>query len=153
MKGERRFEPRRGYLHRMSEQTGPLRVTCALIEDGGRVLCARRSASMAHPLKWEFPGGKVEPGEDEAACLVREILEELAVRVEVLERLPDSPHTYPGGRPLVLIPFLCRIAAGVPEPLQHDELRWAAPEELPSLDWAEADVPIWREYLARKVRP
>jgi 8-oxo-dGTP diphosphatase len=104
---------------------------------------------MAHPLLWEFPGGKVEPGEHEADCLRREILEELDLRVEVLERLTEQPYTYPGGRPLVLIPFRCRIEGGTPRALQHDEIRWVRPEELSGLDWAAADVPVWQDYLAR----
>lgn len=124
-----------------------IRVTCAIIESDQGVLCARRSAAMSHPGKWEFPGGKVEDGEAEEACLIREIQEELSVQVEILERRPSSAHTYETGFSLVLIPFRCRLLAGDMKAVQHAEIRWVQPLDLPALDWAAADIPIVNAYL------
>jgi 8-oxo-dGTP diphosphatase len=116
-------------------------VTCAVIVRDGLVLAARRSAAMDLPGRWEFPGGKVEPGEDPAACLVREIEEELGVTVAITGTLPPTIHAYPGAR-IRLIPFLARLVRGEPRPLEHDRIRWLPPEDLPRLDWAPADLPV-----------
>lgn len=124
-----------------------LEVTCAIIEHDGKVLCARRSAEMTHPGKWEFPGGKVEAGEGPETCLVREIREELGVLIGALSPLSPVDHRYPGGRPLRLIPFRCRILEGSPVALQHEEIAWMDRSELARLDWVEADIRIVEEYL------
>ena len=124
-----------------------IQVTCAIIESEERVLCAQRSAAMAHPGKWEFPGGKVEDGESEEECLIREIREELAVEILILERLPSVAHTYENGFSLRLIPFRCQIQSGEMRAIQHAELRWVPVGELRFLDWAGADIPILKAYL------
>lgn len=113
----------------------------AAIVAGGRCLAARRSASMPLPLLWEFPGGKVEPGESPQEALRREIREELGVEVEVLEQLGTSraPH---GEREIELAVYLCRLVQGEPRPHEHDAVRWLAPDELDALAWAPADVPL-----------
>lgn len=124
-----------------------LRVTCAIVEEAGKVLVAQRSAGMMPPLKWEFPGGKVEPGESEEDCLKRECREELNLEVEVLERLTPSLYVQPTGRRLTLIPFRCRRVAGEVVLSEHADARWLPPQHLRGLDWAPADVPIVEEYL------
>jgi 8-oxo-dGTP diphosphatase len=96
--------------------------------------------------KWEFPGGKVEPGESPEAALIRELREELDIDVEILR--PLTPVIWDYGRgPIRLIPFICRIMNGEPEALDHAEVRWVAPGSLHELDWAEADGPILEEWL------
>lgn len=122
-------------------------VACAIIEHDGRVLAAQRSATMRLPLKWEFPGGKLHPGESAADCLVREVEEELGVTVQVLRALPAHEHRY-AGFAVRLHPFVCRYDGGKLLLHEHQAVRWLAPEELPALDWAEADIPIIRGYLA-----
>lgn len=92
------------------------------------------------PGLWEFPGGKVEPGEDPRATLRREIDEELGCRVEVGEMVADATHPYPG-LTVRLITYACRVVAGVPVPREHAELRWVRPERLAGLEWAPADLP------------
>jgi 8-oxo-dGTP diphosphatase len=111
-------------------------VVGAVLRDGaGRVLAARR----ATPPGWEFPGGKVEPGESEPAALARELREELGVVAEVGERVgPDVPM--PGG--YVLRVWTARVTAGEPTRLEHAELRWLAPDELGAVDWLPADLPV-----------
>ena len=123
-------------------------VVCALIERGGLVLAAQRPAGKSQALLWEFPGGKIEPGEAPEAALVREIREELHVEVSVGERLPDSFHDY-GKVAITLVPFRARLRDGAePHAAEHAALRWCRPEDLRALDWAPADVPIVEHYLA-----
>jgi 8-oxo-dGTP diphosphatase len=110
-------------------------VGAALVRDG-RVLAARRTRPAAAAGRWELPGGGVEPGEDEATALARELREELALAdVEVGERVGPEVGL-PGER--VLRIRVCR-AAGEPTALEHDALRWLAPDELAGIDWLEAD--------------
>ena len=126
-----------------------LTVVCALIERGGRVLAAQRPLGKSQALLWEFPGGKIEPGEAPEEALRREIREELQVDVVVSERLPDSFHDY-GKFAITLVPFVASLSDGVePHAAEHAALRWCTPAELRSLDWAPADVPIVERYLAR----
>lgn len=113
----------------------------AAIVAGGRCLAARRSAAMALPGRWEFPGGKVEPGESPAAALAREIREELGVEIEVLAPL-GTGRGPGGGREIRLDVFVCRIVAGEPHPREHDAVCWLGEGEIASLDWAPADLPL-----------
>lgn len=124
-----------------------IRVTCAIIESESGVLCALRSTKMSHAGLWEFPGGKVEQGETNEACLIREIKEELDVTIEIISPLDWQPFTYPGGFSLALIPFRCRILEGYPKAMQHQEIRWVKRAELMNLDWAGADIPVLENYL------
>ena len=121
-------------------------VTCAIIENNGKILCAQRSEHMKHPLKWEFPGGKVEGDEDIETCLKREIKEELGVEIEVLERLPSNFHLY-SNLELELIPFRCSLQTFEIELLEHSQIIWLPVEKLKDIDWAEADVPIVDNYI------
>jgi 8-oxo-dGTP diphosphatase len=125
----------------------PLPVTCGIIERAGKVLCTRRSAAMSLPLKWEFPGGKIHEGESPEECLRRELREELGIEAEVGRSLSPATHAYPG-LSVTLYPFLCRIAPDASITLhEHDRAVWLDPEDLPSLDWAEADVAVVDAYL------
>jgi 8-oxo-dGTP diphosphatase len=123
-----------------------IHVTCAIIEREGLVLAARRSASASMPLKWEFPGGKIDPGETREQCLRRELSEELRIGVSVLRTLPASTHRYPAFT-ITLHPFVCSIASGEIVLHDHEAVRWLKPDELVSLDWSEADVPVLESYL------
>lgn len=123
-----------------------LHVTCAIIERDGLVLAAKRSATMSMPLKWEFPGGKIRPGETKEACLVREINEELGVIVSILTPLPSNTHHYPDIT-VSLYPFICRIESGDIILSEHSEVSWVDPGKLHCFDWAEADLPIVNDYV------
>lgn len=114
-------------------------VVGAAIVRAGRVLAARRSAPAAIAGGWEFPGGKVEVGESDAAALRRECLEELGVDVRIGALLGEAVIR-PG---LELRLHRCELVTGEPRPLQdHDELRWLTGGELEGLDWLPADRPL-----------
>jgi len=121
--------------------TDRLVVGAALVR-GGRLLAARRTTPAELAGRWELPGGKVEPGEQPDAALVREIAEELACGVSVRRWLAGRVTVRPG---LVLEVALVDLVAGDPEPTEHDELRWLAPDELDSVDWLESDRPFLDE--------
>jgi 8-oxo-dGTP diphosphatase len=127
----------------------PVVVVCALILRGERVLIAQRPEGKHLALKWEFPGGKVEPGEQPAAALVREIREELGCEIEVLDPLPASLHVYDRGQ-IRLLPFLCALAADSPEPFPHEHLTiaWVSRSEISGYDLAAADLPIVADWIA-----
>lgn len=121
-------------------------VACALIRHRGRLLIARRRADQHPPLQWEFPGGKVEPGESEAACLIREIREELGMDIRPLRRLTPVVHDY-GDKQIQLIPYECEWTGGEPEAREHAEIRWIRPEEVWDYDWCAADVPVVQQLF------
>ena len=121
---------------------GPLDVVAAVIVDGDRVLACRRRQGKADAGKWEFPGGKVESGEERDAALAREIREELGVRVRVGEVL-RSDVTDAAGRSIRLTCFSAALAEGRPtSSTDHDRLEWVRPSELAMLDWAAPDLPM-----------
>lgn len=113
-----------------------MRVVCACVVRGGRVFVVRRGPGMKHPGSWEFPGGKVEPGEGDAAALARELMEELAWPVRV-GGLAGEGTT---GR-IHLVGYLCE-ADGEPRLSEHDAAAWLAADELDALEWAPADGPV-----------
>lgn len=128
-----------------------VRVACALIEREGRLLVACRPAGKALAGKWEFPGGKIEPGESGPEALVREIQEELGLEIDVGAALPEVAHSYDGWS-IRLLPFCCRVRHGEPHPREHSEVRWCRVEEIAALDLADADRPIldyWRSAERR----
>lgn len=127
------------------EQRRHVHVACAVVERDGLVLSALRSASMNLPLKWEFPGGKIEPGEGREECLKREMVEEMGVEVEVGQALTPATHSYPTFD-VTLYPYLCRIASGEITLYEHSEVRWLPPAKMLELEWADADLPIILEY-------
>lgn len=129
----------------------PIKVTCAIIEKEGKVLAAQRSERMSHPLKWEFPGGKLHEGESPEECLVREIREELGIDVLPFASFPSSIHHY-DHISVELIPFVCKIISGDIVLHEHSDVCWLKPVELPGLDWVEADVPVLRSYLDAQER-
>lgn len=103
---------------------------------------------MAMPYKWELPGGKIDPGESAEQCLRREIFEELGIRIVIDGRLPAVTHDYPTFR-ITLHPFMACIETGEIVLHEHAAMIWLPPEKLPTLDWAEADLPVIRTYLAQ----
>ena len=130
-------------------------VMGAAIVDGGRVLAARRTAPPEAAGGWEFPGGKVEDGEDPAAAVVREVDEELGCAIEVVGILEQETTIRDG---CTLRVALAELVDGEPVPVegQHDAVRWLGPDELDAVAWLPADVPFLdrvRELLEKEVTP
>ncbi|HCE67875.1 MAG TPA: 8-oxo-dGTP diphosphatase MutT [Geobacter sp.] len=124
-----------------------LHVACAIIIHNGKILAAQRSESMTLPLKWEFPGGKIETGEDAADCLQRELLEELGITVTIDRPLPTATHSYDDFT-VTLYPFVCRLSGGDITLHEHKAIAWTEPGRMTELDWAEADLPVIDAFLA-----
>lgn len=127
---------------------GRIRVVAAALVDDlrtpGRLLSARRTEPPALAGGWELPGGKVEPGEDAAAALHREIREELGVQIVLGERLPGPlGGWWPLGGTHAALVWPARVRHGLPEPLaDHDALRWLEPAHLWSVDWLASNRPV-----------
>jgi len=118
-----------------------LHVVGAAIVHAERCLVAQRSHTMALPLKWEFPGGKLEPNETPQAALVREIREELGVTICVGPLLGIGKAQ--AGRKLIALDvYAATLVAGTPVAREHAQLRWVVADELSAFDWAEADIPV-----------
>lgn len=146
----------RSDLRFMSGEKKTIEVVAAVIAWGEKVLCVQRGANKREYIseKWEFPGGKVEPGESFEAALAREIREELRLEVEVGERVTTVSHAYPDFH-LVMHAFAC-TAASAEEPAvtltEHLAFEWLSPGSpaFRALDWAAADVPIVEELIPTK---
>ena len=123
-----------------------LEVTCAIIFKDNHVLIAQRSGNMKLPLKWEFPGGKVEPGESKVACLAREIKEELNLEIRIGKGLTGVMHHYPEFS-LRLYPFICAYQGGKLNAVEHAQVKWEKIADLMAYDWAAADVPVVKELM------
>lgn len=118
-----------------------IHVTCAIIKSNNTFLICQRSESMSLPLKWEFPGGKVELGESLENCLLREIKEELHVAISVQEALTPIIHHYDSFS-ITLHPFICHITDGTITLTEHINYKWVERDELIVTDLATADLPI-----------
>ena len=125
-----------------------IHVVAAVIRDArGRILLARRTLGRDLAGLWEFPGGKVEPGETDAQALARECLEELGVRVEVGARVgPDVPLAH--GRAVLRVFAVTLLDGDEPRALEHSAMRWLGETELESVPWLPADRPIVKELPA-----
>ncbi len=118
-------------------------VACALLRTDGRLLIARRPEGKALAGLWEFPGGKVEPGEHPEEALIRELYEELGIVVssEQLEPFRFASHTYEAFHLLMPL-FLCRDWQGEPHGRDGQKLAWASPREMADYDMPPADEPL-----------
>lgn len=116
-------------------------VTCGVIRNSeGKILIARRGPHKAFPGKWEFPGGRVEPGETPEVCLTREILEELGMFIKVEKLVLNWEHDYGGpNRKFRFFAFHCQLLGGKYKLEDHDLLAWVKIEELANFDLLEAD--------------
>ena len=116
-------------------------VVAALVWDKDRFMICQRPAHKARALLWEFVGGKVEPGETKEQALIRECQEELAITLNVGDVFMDVVHKYPDIN-IHLTLFNATIAEGVPQLIEHNDIKWILPEEIPNYDFCPADEEI-----------
>ena len=129
-------------------------VVAALItREDGRILACRRRADQSHPGKWEFPGGKVEPGESAPAALARELSEELGIRPRSVRQVQQYEFAYPGKAPLALVFFHVPAYEGRMDASQFWEARWANPRSLPAYDFLQGDARIVQELASGRHLP
>ncbi|MGM0875671.1 MAG: (deoxy)nucleoside triphosphate pyrophosphohydrolase [Bacillota bacterium] len=119
-------------------------VVGAVIVENGKILCAQRGPAKALPLKWEFPGGKVEEGESPQQALRREINEEMHCKIEIGDQIEHTVYEYDFGI-VHLTTFYCKLIEGEPVLTEHLSIKWLSPDELRSLDWAPADIPATKK--------
>jgi len=115
-------------------------VTAAVIERGDRILICQRKRGSRHALKWEFPGGKIEPGETPQEALTRELREELGIEAVIGEEMADYHVHYPGGRPIHLRFYRVTEFSGEPRNLQFEQILWEQRQHLASHDFLEGDL-------------
>ena len=120
-------------------------VICAIILVNDKVLVTQRSATMKMPFKWEFPGGKLESDESEIDCIKRELKEELNIEISIINKLTNTTHDY-GHVQINLIPFVVKYLSGEIILAEHLQYKLLALTELEYLDWAEADLPVLKEF-------
>lgn len=127
-----------------------IEVVAAIFIKNNRILCTQRSNNGSFlSLKWELPGGKIENGETHKEALTREILEELDTKISVGDHFLSVDHQYTSFR-LIMHTYICTVIHGEFKLLEHNSSKWLMREELLSLDWAEADIPIVNKLIEYK---
>jgi 8-oxo-dGTP diphosphatase len=125
----------------------PLLVAAAIIESGGLILLTRRNPHVPYPHLWEFPGGKVEAGEDPKDCVIREIREELGIEITVTSIYDVVYFRYPE-RDVLVIAWLCSWTSGRVQNLDVADHKWVSPSEVPSFDLLPADIALAQRLAA-----
>lgn len=124
-------------------------VTCAVIRnDEDEILVVQRGSDTDHPLKWEFPGGKIRIGEMAEDCIIREIDEELSLDIVICGKLTPVEYDY-GHKQVRLIPFVCDTLHDLPVLHEHVAYRWVDSADLEMIDFSEADIAVAQEYHSR----
>jgi len=127
------------------------RVVAALIAKDGKLLVCQRTRHQTMPLKWEFPGGKIEEGEQPRDALRRELEEELGILATVGDEVRRIQHEYPNGGMVELRFFVVRDYRGEIENRIFKDIQWAPPSDLPKYDFLEADQTLVRDLAAGKL--
>lgn len=127
------------------------RVVAALIWREGKILICQRTRHQPMPLKWEFPGGKIEEGEQPRDALRRELEEELGITATIGDELARIQHEYPNGGMVELRFYIVREHQGEIENRIFREIRWAAPKDLLRYDFLEADLTLVKDLAAGKL--
>ncbi len=132
-----------------------IEVSCAIILKDSKILAVQRGSGSSHPLKWEFPGGKIHPEETAAQCIIREIDEELRISVEVQKQLEYIEFDY-GNKQIRLVPFICKIASGDIILTEHVAKYWFSFDQWQTIDWSGADYELIlknKESIRMEIRP
>lgn len=134
-----------------------LKVTCALIIRENKILITQNNCNSEHPFQWEFPGGKINIAESPENCIQREIMEELALEIEILGTMKPIKYDY-GFKNIKLFPFLCSIKKGKIQLNEHNDFMWIEFEELKNINFSGADqkliqqeqnLAILKKYLGK----
>ena len=115
-------------------------VVAAVIERGGLILIGQRKSTAQHPLKWEFPGGKVDPGETPEAGLIRELAEELSIEAGIAGEITRYQYRYPGKAAILLVFYRVTEFRGEPVNRAFEKIAWVSPDQLPEYDFLDGDV-------------
>jgi 8-oxo-dGTP diphosphatase len=126
-----------------------VQVVAAILERDGKVLIGQRQPTQSHPLKWEFPGGKVEAGETPEQAVTRELEEELSIRHAAGVEIARYQYRYPGKDPILLVFLQIESFAGEPRNVVFHDLRWVPTGELGSFAFVEGDHEFLRMFTAR----
>lgn len=126
-------------------------VVAALITRGDEILICQRTKHQPMPLQWEFPGGKIEPGEEAVAALIRELDEELGIAAQIGAEVARIQHTYKNGNGIELHFFLVQTFDGKLDNRIFRDVRWVKREELPNFDFLEADKKLVSDIAAGKL--
>ncbi|SHJ01326.1 8-oxo-dGTP diphosphatase [Geosporobacter subterraneus DSM 17957] len=124
----------------------PIIVTAAIIRNKEKILIAQRQELGEHHLQWEFPGGKLEIGETPEECLRREILEELNLKIKVLDIFKVVYHAYQN-KTILLLSYICDLLGGEGEALACNDFQWIGLEDFKNYTYVEADLPIVEKIL------
>lgn len=126
-----------------------LHVTAAIIQRDGKILAARRKPGSHMAGFWEFPGGKIEPGESPEECLRRELKEELSIDVAIGSFFDESCYDY-GSKQVRLLCYYVEYLRGTFSLSDHDEIKWLPVGQLLKLNWAPADIPVVKKLVKEK---
>ena len=127
------------------------RVVAALIVRGRKLLICQRTRHQTMPLKWEFPGGKIEPGEQPRDALRRELEEELGIKAQIGDEVARLQHKYPRGGVVELRFFVVREFTGEPENRIFQDIQWVTRTRLPEFDFLEADKELVKDIAQGKI--
>jgi 8-oxo-dGTP diphosphatase len=123
-------------------------VAAIIVREDGKILICQRSKDQPLALKWEFPGGKIEPGEEPHAALARELDEELGITAKIGDEITRFSHTYKNGRGVELAFFRVISFEGELKNRIFEDIRWVERRDLPTYDFLEADVKLVRDIAA-----
>lgn len=118
-----------------------IEVCCAIICEGSKFLAVQKGSGSSHPMKWEFPGGKIQENETPEHCILREIKEELGIEIQILEQLNSVKFNYPD-KCILLIPFLCLAISGQITLTEHVKIKWFEYDQWKTIDWVDADAEL-----------
>lgn len=124
-----------------------VKVTAAIIEKDGRIFIGKRKLGR-FAGRWEFPGGKLEPGETPEACLIRELREELGIEARIVKPFLSTKHIY-SHMPIELITYSAEVLSGDYSLRDHTEIRWVLPDELDEYDFPEADRAVIEKLIEK----